>query len=504
MNGTTTTKTTNVGDFGPHVPEDKIQYLVQTPYGTGLTIRTRRATKEAPQMQQIELVTWKNAQHAANAAKKSPGIVKPAYLYSTTEYPSVAPQVGDDVMCTYGRGRIIEIRGDDKMEEEQKTIVILLSSWRLANRSRVTCYMHPKDVRVVRTKKVYEMTVHERVEEALALKNQAAKDFASKDYRAALQSYAKAIDAVRYVQHKSDSDNYVRADLLVIMVTCTNNAGTCARQLGHWEETYKFAKNAEVLLDAMEKKKGLKIHTILVKDGYHDVKTFGEWKVKSLMLQARSLAEKKEFDQTIETLKKAHDIINKYTTGAHDTKEVASIKALRSLEREVKKLHAACKERKAIVLKKEKQRAAAMFGGPSKENKSNQTNSADTDVSPTDPVQEDNPVKDKENQIPNSTTEKSPSLESSSIFEKPGETLPLNDSSEFAHNERSVEAPKRQVSFSNKVTSYEIPKDEGNLNDEENEIAWYKDPEALLGAAIFGGAVIVSSFLVSSLMRRKN
>ena len=510
MNGTANV---NVGDFGPHVPEDKVQYRIRTPYGNGLTVRTRNATKDAPQMRQIELVDWKNSSSEAvdNSSKK--GAVKPAYLYSSVDFPSVDAQVGDEVECVYGRGKVTEIRDDGS----KKTLVVVLSSWRLATRSRVTCYLDPPTVRVVRSKKLYEMTVHERVEAAMEFKTQANKDFAAKEYRAALQSYAKAVDAVRYVQHKTDSDNYVRADLLVVMVTCSNNAGMCARHIGHWDESFKFGKNAEVLLDAVEKKKGLKIHSILVKDGYHDVKLFGEWKVKSLMLQARAFAEKKDFDETIEILKMAHEIIAKHATVENAEKFAASVKNLRNLEKEVKKLHAGCKERKSLVLKKEKQRAAAMFGGS--QNASKSPARATEDVNPAESVEQNGVAKDKENLVPNGPPKSSPTAtttnDANRSSPKEGTILPLNDSTESSFEENPMEngsskPPKRRVSFSEKVTSYEIPNKEKvkemteEEDDDEEEIPWYKDDEVLLGAAIFGGAVVASSLFVSYLLRRRS
>ena len=506
MNGATYTK---VGDFGPHVPEDKVQFVVQTPYGRGLTVRTREATKVEPQMRQIELVEWKHAAEQSNTTKKSSSVMKPQYLYSTTDFPSVPAKVGDDVVCTFGRGKVTEIRvsngNDDTNATQKKTIVVMLSSWRLARRSKVMLYLQPDAVRVVRPKKIYEMTVHERIDAALAFKDEAAKDFSAKDYQASLRSYAKAIDAVRYVQHKSDSDNFVRADLLVVMVTCTNNAGMCARHLGKWDESYNFGKNADVLLDAMEKKKGMKIHSILTKDGYSDVQTFGIWKVKALMLQARALAEKHEFDKTIEISKKAHEVIATYTTEAHAKKHEASVKTLRNLEKEVLKLHARSKERKYLQIKKEKQRATAMFGGSSNAHKANNENG-----NPAEESAEANGVsgKDKENQIPNGSSMKS----SQTLPRGGGITLPLKSKPDENPIENGDGKPfKHRVSFSEKVTSYELPSDEeivdkvpkeANL-EEVDDVAWYKDPEALLGAAIFGSAVVVSSLIVSALLRRR-
>lgn len=511
----------NAGDFGPHVPEDKVQYRIRTPYGEGLTIRTRPATKCAPQMRQIELVGWKNALKATNSTQKSPGIVKPAYLYSSDDFPSVTPQVGDEVMSTFGRGKVIDIRKEDDGDKKKTTLVVKLSSWRLANRSRVTCFLQPPDVRVLRSKKIYEMTVHERVEAAFGYKEQAAKEFSKKQYREALHSYAKAIDAVRYVQHKSDSDNFVRADLLVVMVTCTNNAAMCAKHLEQWEETFKFAKNAEVLLNAIENKKGMKIYKILVADGYDDVKLFGEWKVKSLVLQARSLIEKQETNQAMDILKQAHEIIASYMAQLDATKHAASIKTLRSLEKEVKRLHTQCKNFRAVFLKKEKQRAAAMFGGSNNHSNKSESSSSSSE-NPAEPTPLTNGVqktKDKENQAPNDSPKKQ-SKASSDSSPHAIETIPLKDSPTSKLEERPMvngdgQPFKRRVSFSEKVTSYQIPDLEDNNDDIDDraipppspdgakEIPWYQDEEVLLGAAIFGGAILASSFLVSALLRKR-
>jgi hypothetical protein len=54
-------------------------------------------------------------------------------------------------------------------------------------------------------KKTREMSLSDRVEYAQELKRQAAKDFASKDYKAAYQAYARAVDAVQTATQKSDT-----------------------------------------------------------------------------------------------------------------------------------------------------------------------------------------------------------------------------------------------------------------------------------------------------------
>ena len=250
-------------------PEDKDQAIVVTPYGKGIVVRTRTNDKSTT-IRDIELVDWNNQQ-------PSSGPLKPHILYSAENYPSVQAEIGSDVLTQFGRGKVTEIRDDDP----QQTHVVLISNWRLAGRSRVKCFVAAKDIQVVKPHKIYDMSVFEKVEYANTLKEQAAKMFASHNWEAALEIWAKAIDAVRYVQHGADSTNEVRADLLVIMITCGNNCATCCVQLKRWELAEKYAVNALVLVDALEKRKGeSKIRKIINRDGVSDSQLFGAWKAK--------------------------------------------------------------------------------------------------------------------------------------------------------------------------------------------------------------------------------
>ncbi|GKY99302.1 hypothetical protein MPSEU_000885300 [Mayamaea pseudoterrestris] len=291
-------------------------------------------------LHEMELTAWKraNGSHA-----------KPATLYTAVEYPSIQPQVGHDVLCScFGRGRVVEIRDDG-------ILVVRLSHWRLARRNIVTCYVQPDKVQVVRHKKIYEMTVAERIEHGQALKQEASKQFAAKDYDGALKSYAKAVDAVRYVQHKPDSTNEMRADLLILMITCSNNAATCCLQTHQYDLAANYANNAITLIDALEGKKGMKIHTIMLADGLTDMVMFGEYKIKSLLVLAKADYEKKKTVEALQHLKLAHSIAQQFTT------ESIPSKSLQAYTKEISKLHAKCKEKRQEEKVIEKKRAKAMF-----------------------------------------------------------------------------------------------------------------------------------------------
>jgi len=238
-----------------------------------------------------------------------------------------------------------------------------------------------------------EMNAQERVEFAQRQKASAAKVFKDKQHQHALNLYAGAVDSVRFVQHDASSSNETRADLIEVMVTCSNNAATCCAQLGRWLEAAKFAQNALILLDALIDKQGLNIHTILTKEvkdggcGLCNSKIFGEWRVKSYIVLARSLAEKKDYSGAIEILRRARNVIVEYSVvdggeikgsieptsdidvADTDAATKASISHLRVQDKELRRLITVCMEHKKAEKKKEKQRAQAMFGGPSSSGK---------------------------------------------------------------------------------------------------------------------------------------
>lgn len=433
-----------------HQPEDENQAIVETPYGgRGLVVRTRRQTG----IKEIRLLEWE----MAGVAKLKP------MLYTARSYPSVAPLMGDDVLTTFGRGTVVELI------RPTQVVVVELTRWRLANRSRVKCYLQRKDVQVLRKKTMAEMDGYERVAHAQQFKLKANAHFSHKLYDQALLTYAEAVEAVRYVQHDSNSNNQVRADLVTVMITCCNNAGTCCVQLAKWDEAIKFSRNALVLLDALHNKRGLQIHTVLNRDGIHDAQLFGEWRVKSYILTGRALAEKQIYPEAMDALKLAHDTIVEYTTAnTDDTAAIAkSIHNLNIQGKEVKRLHALCVNKRKLEKKKEKQRAQAMFGGPIATNAT------------TSPKNED------EGQL----------HAAEALAERPTPTV-----HEAIHDEPTlpVEIPTtRSIPNLKKRVSFKDPVDDDDEPTETDEGPWYHEHfEALvLLAGILGGAALTALVL---------
>lgn len=428
--------------------EDKNQALVLTQFGRGLVIRSNREDG----IREVQLTEWE-------MASSRRGVPPNAMLYTPQTFPSVKPLKGDNVVCQWGRGVVHEIRRDG-------TIVVQLSSWRLANRSLVKCYLEPSAVQVVRKKTKSEMDVYERVELANEFKARANSQFAHKMYEPAVVTYSQAVDAVRYVQHDATSSNEVRADLIVAMITCSNNAGTCSVQLHKWDQAIQFAKNALVLIDALYPKRGSRIHMILNRDGHPDSQIFGEWRVKSYLIMARAQFERKDYDTALETLKGANAILNEY--------EVKT-PTLVSQEKEVIKLKAHCDREDKIVKRMEKKRAKAMFGGGSSTSKGteqakNGEGNGQPELAPTAPT--------------------SPSSRKPTI--KP--TNPIR-----SHEEYTDGAELKTPQNVSKRVSFSVPEAEEFA---EEEVSWYEEHmEAMILTAVVGLIAVGVSVLLGT--RRK-
>merc|ERR1740139_127398 len=320
-----------------------MESVVESQYGRGIV------TSISPSnTYEISLTDWTlaNGRHPVLHTKYLP--------------PSAKPRLGDDVVCTYGRGSVVSV----------SPLEVELTSWRLAGRSAVRCYLHG-DVKVVRKRKLGEMNAWERVRLGQDMKSQAQERFSLGNYSAALELYAGAAETMRIGGHNGVSNNEVRADLVETMVTCSNNAATCCAKLGKWTEAAQFARNALVLLDALYKKRGKKIHAILNKEGKSDLKLFGIWKLKSLIVIARAETFQKNYDEALNNLR-----IGKAAVAEFKGKDSVPLAAL---AKEVIKLMQHNNNCKKALYKTEKRRAQAMFASnqSKKPNQSKQTNQSE-------------------------------------------------------------------------------------------------------------------------------
>ena len=132
----------------------------------------------------------------------------------------------------------------------------------------------------------------------------------------------------------------------------SHSVHTSCIKLKRWEEATRFAQNSLILLDALNAKKGLKIHSILNKEGIIDAKLFGEWRVKSYLVIARSFLERDDEEGALAVLKRAklvameniEDINSKQQSNVNK-QELDSLKILTSQIKEVRRLMADCTEK---------------------------------------------------------------------------------------------------------------------------------------------------------------
>lgn len=462
-------------------PDDADQVIVQTDFGKGIVVRTRKSDgiKEIRLFTDGESLTSSSSRAVGNRGE-------PNMLYTPKDYPSVPACVGDDVICQYGRGILKEVSSDSS------NYTIELSSWRLSGRSNVTCHVTTTP-KVVRKHSLSEMDATERVALAKSLKAQAANYFADKDYDSALNTYASAVDKVRNVQHDHTSTNEVRADLVVIMITCSNNAATCCIKLQKWEEASKFAKNALILLDALYGKRGMKIHTILNQEGIIDGKLFGEWRVKSYLVIARACMEQGEVEDAIVILKKARTMGMQFIQELNSSEqcsrkeEKSSLRSLTSQMKEIKRLLEEYAEKKKAAKKIEKKKAKvmaqALFGGGKESN-----------ATPNDEIE----MKDKKKLLEG----KQPILEGKSRENASDDHINSGDdgttttknppfvrkSSLKSKLKREYPSVQQSVSFSDQPPQV---KEFERAKDDEDESPWYSEhKEALIMLGIAGFSVV--------------
>lgn len=471
---------------------NKNQLIVQTPYGRGLVINTRcnklTSNKKRDTIKEIRLLDWEHG--SRNSIKKIP------MLYTSNEYPSVLVHKGDDVLTPYGRGIVeemvfVKIRKKRGLEEansiDEEILLkyrVILISWRLAGRSRVKCYLFPTQVKVVRCKTLGEMDPIERVDFAIKQKQIAGKLFAVKNYSGALNKYAEAVDAVRYIQHAPNNSNECRADLLALIITCSNNAATCCVHLEKFDEAIRFAKNALIMLNALHGKRGMKIHGILLKDHQiSDSKLFGEWRGKSCLIIARSEAQKELFEESLDYLRKAKEFISIYIKDETDSQH----KRLKEIMKDVVKVKNSTIIKKKAILEKEKAKAKKMFSSNLTTNALAQKQIAQKHVT----------VQENSNQIKMQISEEQMNgvgkINTNNIQKdnKISHGKKLEGSKEEQEDRVSKRKNVKRVSFSENLEERRILEQEGN----DYEEPWYEEHKEALLLLTLGSLAIFTTIL---------
>jgi tetratricopeptide (TPR) repeat protein len=278
--------------------------------------------------------------------------------------------------------------------------------------------------------KIHEMSLSDRVEYAQELKGQAAKDFASKDYKAAYQAYARAVDLVQTATETSCNmgiDGRVHAVMLVI--TCSIKAAVCSRNLEQWDEAERLARNATAILDSLEPRLGENIRVQVDQTAYSRI--FGEWRVKSLMVMAQASAEKQNTEQAIKLLTRAQDVIAEYSAPEFAQQPLLkpSVKRLRGQDKEVLRLQAQCIRQRQAELREieqtEMQQRAREILGSSPQVANGEEKKEEADPQPVcSAAVEETPAPLSTESLPNGSTSDSTGGEISTI-PKEDATLPF-------------------------------------------------------------------------------
>jgi hypothetical protein len=229
-----------------------------------------------------------------------------------------------------------------------------------------------------------------------------------------------------------------------------------------------FAKNALVMIDALYSKRGLNIHSILVREGLSDAKLFGEYKVKALLMIAKGLAERGEYASAIDSLKQANEAIASYVGEEGSESGSSSRSHLLLQQKQVKRLHATCVQGKKALKAKERQRAQAMFASPSKDTEKDKRKDANPIVTP------------------------SP--------EAASKELETDEELEEISEQGSETTSRRSVSFADdtKPGSREFLVEQDKDDDEEEETPWYKEHKEALVLSAVAGLTALSVVLLRS------
>jgi len=456
------------------------EFIIATPYGDGLVVPNtgNSSTK-------VQLLDWNPLNQSAAAAEYGYDSVSTRYtsnaiLYTTQPYPSISPKVKQTVITPYGIGRVVAAANTNTKNQ------IELTSWRLANRCSVKLYQSTTtDIKVIRPLPLQQcITPWDRIEFALIQKQHANQYYVKdRNYKSALYYYEYAIQSVRSVQHTAtqNNENECRADLVELIITCSNNAASCCIQLQQYKQCLTFATNALLILNTLFDKRGKKIHSILLRNrsldkhflcnnsNLCDEKLFGEWRIKCHLLQAHVyLNHYKDYNKALMSLKTARDLCDLYTTTPSESKcSIESQARLMKIKKgEVTKLMKQAVALKNKTKQNEKARAQAMFGGKSKKTTPNAETTTNSKVATT-----------------TATTNK-PTVATTTTLE----TVTATTTSTVESAELSTE-PKRRVSFSPMVQERVI--EPTTTTEEDTDEPWYEEhKEALLLVAATGFAAL--------------
>jgi hypothetical protein len=197
------------------------------------------------------------------------------------------PHIGGLVLTTFGMGTVAQVLTHNHQ------VQVILSSWKLAQESQqhVVCYLRVADITIVSQQALDDMTMTQQIAFTKLLKDLACTAQNKKQTGLALSLHQTLLRACTTLLKTCHSP--ARADILVHAIKCNNHAAACALQLELRRVAREHAKTAIAIMDALQTKKtsatsASSTTSITSTTSLGEIKLFGQFRVKSLILVARS------------------------------------------------------------------------------------------------------------------------------------------------------------------------------------------------------------------------
>ncbi|CAM9948055.1 unnamed protein product [Phaeothamnion confervicola] len=271
--------------------------------------------------------------------------------------PSPAPvviAVGDEVVCTFGRGVVRDIREDG-------IHVVRASAWLLANEVAPTFYLQRSALQKALPKLPFDMTPTEKLERGALLKGRGAAAYAAGEMAEANGLYCQALAVLR--TNGEDMSNKERARLLDLMVPCQNNVAMIQYKLKNFKDAILAASNAVSLCEALQSNSTGHVMRELRLRGVSDIRVL-QWKSKALFLAGRAHVGREEFAEAVQKLEAAVTAAASHPSLARELptmKDMLSRAAahLRAREAKERRMWKGAFEKNSAVAKEKEAAAAA-------------------------------------------------------------------------------------------------------------------------------------------------
>jgi hypothetical protein len=252
--------------------------------------------------------------------------------------PAVAPQVGGVVLSAFGQGTIVQM--------DPTKVQVELSTWDLANSSKVHCFLSLDSILVLAEKSTEDMTAPELLHYTTVLRAQANALQSDLKYGAAFEFYKQAVALSTKLLGQQDIKSNERADLLVRTVKSCNDVGGCAIYLHRWQEALEHARTCVALLDAVVKRGGGEAGIVSPQQQVGQVR-LGECRVKAYIIMAKAWNGMGQPDKVAKKCDIAQGIITEYVNTK--TLPPSLVKKFVSYQRKIKRIRREGKEKKVVA-----------------------------------------------------------------------------------------------------------------------------------------------------------